>query len=160
VLHKLLAAAVGSVCLVTAAAAQRSEEQLLQLARAHRWFELRALVTDRSSPVVRGLVAAAFNDTATAERLLRDVIRTAPGSDVADLAYATLGRIYVRSGQYTRFATHYEAWAAAMPASTAVRDERQDYEKFRGGQTRSTGMCRRQINAAGLLTKSPQQRNT
>jgi len=140
VLHKLwLAAAAGSVCLVTAAAAQRSEEQLLQLARAHRWFELRALVTDRSSPMVRGLVAAAFNDTATAERLLRDVIRTAPGSDAADLAYATLGRIYVRSGQYTRFATHYEAWAAAMPASTTVRDERQDYEKFRGRPNQING---------------------
>ena len=89
--------------------------------------------------MVRGLVAAAFNDTATAERLLRDVIRTAPGSDAADLAYATLGRIYVRSGQYTRFATHYEAWAAAMPASTTVRDERQDYEKFRGRPNQING---------------------
>ena len=40
------------------------------------------------------------DDRDTAERLLRDVIRSAPSSNAADEAYGMLSQIYLRSGQY------------------------------------------------------------
>jgi hypothetical protein len=56
---------------------------------------------------MRAAVATAFNDPQTAERLLRDVIRSAPTSNDADDAYDLLLRIYMRSGQYRRWVTSY-----------------------------------------------------
>jgi hypothetical protein len=42
---------------------------------------------------MRAAVATAFNDPEAAERLLRDVIKSAPASDAADEAYGMLSQI-------------------------------------------------------------------
>ena len=126
------AVAAALACIATTFAAQRPESQFHPLAKTHRWFELRATANDRTPPLIRGALAAAFNDPATAERLLRDVIRTAPASEAADDAYAMLARVYIRSGQYERFARLFQNWVAAIPGSAAVRAERENFEKFRG----------------------------
>jgi Aspartyl protease len=102
--------------------AQRADD-LNHLFQAHQWFELRSAVTDRSPALMRAAVATAFNDPDTAERLLRDVIRSAPASDAADEAYGMLSQIYLRSGQYRRWLTSHRQWVAAIPASARARDE-------------------------------------
>lgn len=137
--HKRLTAVAMGLASVAIVAAQSAEDQFRPLARTHRWFELRATATDRSSPLLRGAVAAAFNDPAAAEQLLRNVIRSASGSDAADDAYALLSRMYIRSGQYERFTALYQAWAAAVPQSATVRDERENFEKFRGRPNQING---------------------
>jgi hypothetical protein len=65
----------------------------------------------RASPVLlRAAVATAFNEPETAERLLRDVVKSAPASKAADDAYDLLLRMYMRSGQYRRWVTAYRQW--------------------------------------------------
>ena len=71
-----------------AALGAQPADDLDHLFQAHQWFELRSAVTDRSPALMRAAVATAFNDPETAERLLRDVIRSAPASDAADEATA------------------------------------------------------------------------
>ena len=70
---------------------------------------------------MRAAVATAFNDPEIAERLLRDVIRSAPASNAADEAYGMLSQIYLRSGQYRRWLTSYRQWVAAIPDSARAR---------------------------------------
>jgi predicted aspartyl protease len=154
-LHIRLTAVAMGLASVAIVVAQSAEDQFRPLARTHRWFELRATATDRSSPLLRGAVAAAFNDAAAAEQLLRNVIRSTPGSDVADDAYALLSRIYIRSGQYERFTALYQAWAAAVPQSATVRDERENFEKFRGRPNQINGPRRPSVvrhDSDGYLT--------
>jgi hypothetical protein len=62
VVHKRLTAVVVGLSCVAVVATQSAEDQFRRLARTHRWFELRATATDRSSPLLRGAVAAAFKD--------------------------------------------------------------------------------------------------
>jgi predicted aspartyl protease len=135
-------------------AAQSAEDAFRPLAKNHRWFELRDMANAKTSPLVRGALAAAFNDPATAERLLRGVIRGEPRSDKADDAYALLAYVHLRTGQYERFATLYQAWAAAFPASPNVRDERENFEKYRGRPNQVNGPRRRSVvrhDADGFL---------
>ena len=114
-----------AVALCAALAAQPAVD-LDQLFQAHQWFELRSVVTDRSPSLMRAAVATAFNDPQTAERLLREVIRSAPTSNDADEAYDLLLRIYMRSGQYRRWVTSYRQWIAAIPDSARARAEEGD----------------------------------
>ena len=58
------------------------------------------------------------------------MIRDTPRSPAADDAFAMLGRVYVRSGQYARFASLYEEWGRMFPESELLRGERADYDKF------------------------------
>jgi predicted aspartyl protease len=125
--------------------AQTTDETFRPLATTHRWFELRAAASARSSPLIRGALAAAFNDPATAEPLLLGVIRDQPRSDAADDAYALLAYVYLRTGQYERFATLYQAWAAALPQSATVRAERENFEKYRGRPNQINGPRRRSV---------------
>ena len=67
---------------------------------------------DRSPVLMRAAVATAFNDPETAERLLRNVIKSAPASNDADEAYGMLLQIYLRSGQYGRWVTTYRQEAS------------------------------------------------
>jgi len=95
-----------------AALAAQPAADLDQLFRARQWFELRSAVTDRSPVLMRAAVATAFNDPETAERLLRNVIKSAPASNDADEAYGMLLQIYLRSGQYGRWVTTYRQEAS------------------------------------------------
>jgi len=69
---------VAAFALLVAPAIAQSDRDELSLYRAGRWFELRTIVTARSPALIQGAVAAAFNDRARAERLLRAVIRSQP----------------------------------------------------------------------------------
>ena len=138
-------ASVAALCCTAVITAQPGEDAFRPLARNHRWFELRGAARSTASPLVRGALAAVFNDPATAERLLSGVIRDEPRSGNADDAYALLAYVHLRTGQYERFATLYQAWAAAFPASTYVRDERENFEKYRGRPNQVNGPRRRSV---------------
>ena len=129
--HKPVTACVLGLSCVAVIAAQPGEDAFRPLAKNHRWFELRGTANARTSPLVRGALAAAFNDPATAEPLLRGIIRDEPRSESADDAFALLSYVYLRTGQYERFATLYQAWAAALPQSSILREERETFEKYR-----------------------------
>jgi tetratricopeptide (TPR) repeat protein len=148
-----IAGFVGLSC-VAVLAAQTGEDGFRPLAKNHRWFELRAAANAGTSPLVRGALAAAFNDPA-AEALLRGVINAEPRSGNADEAYGLLAYVYLRTGQYERFATLYQAWARAFPQSAAVRDERENFEKYRGRPNQISGRRRPSVvrhDAEGYLT--------
>jgi len=115
-----------------AALAAQPADSLDRLFQTHQWFELRSAVTDRSPALMRAAIATAFNDSRTAERLLRDVIASAPASKDADDAYDLLLRIYMRSGQYRRWVTTYQQWVAAIPGSARARDDKGDEQGLVG----------------------------
>jgi clan AA aspartic protease (TIGR02281 family) len=115
-----------------AALGAQQADDLDRLFRARQWFELRSAVTDRSPALMHAAVATAFNDPEAAERLLRDVIRSAPSSTAADEAYGMLSQIYLRAGQYGRWLTSYRQWVAAIPDSARARAEKEDETKFAG----------------------------
>ena len=134
---------VAAFALLVAPAIAQSDRDELSLYRAGRWFELRTIVTARSPALIQGAVAAAFNDRARAERLLRAVIRSRPSSEAVDDAYALLCRTYLNLGLYTRFASIYREWGTAVPGSTKYRERRNSFDMFEGrpdqidGRTRS-----------------------
>jgi predicted aspartyl protease len=153
--HKPVIAWVVGLSCVAGVTAQPAEDAFRPLAKNHRWFELRGMANAQSSPLVRGALAAAFNDPATAERLLRGVIRDEPRSESTDDAFALLCYVYLRTGQYERFATLYQSWAAAFPQSSTLRDERQNFEKSRGRPNQVNGPRRPSAvrhDADGYLT--------
>jgi predicted aspartyl protease len=139
VFHKQFVAWVAGLSCVAIIAAQPGGDAFRPLAKTHRWFELRGTANARTSPLVRGALEAAFNDPTTAERLLRSVIRNEPRSENADDAHALLAFLYLRTGQYQRFATLYQAWAAAFPQSVTGREERENFEKYRGRPNQVNG---------------------
>jgi clan AA aspartic protease (TIGR02281 family) len=128
-----------------AALGAQQADDLDHLFQAHQWFELRSAVTDRSPALMRAAVATAFNDPETAERLLRDVIRSAPASDAADEAYAMLSQIYLRSGQYRRWLTSYRQWVAAFPDSARARAQKEDETKLTGRPDQVNGRTRHAV---------------
>jgi len=140
--RRLFAAILAIGSLAAPRASQPSTGPLEALYRAGQWFELRTLVTERDPELIRGAVAAAFNDYEGAERLLRRVIRSAPKSDAADQAYAILCRTYVSSAQYRRFVTTYREWAAAFPSSELRREQQNSFELFGGRPDQINGPTR------------------
>ena len=94
---------------------------------------------------MRAAVATAFNDSDTAERLLRDVIRSAPASDAADEAYGMFSQIYLRSGQYRRWLTSYRQWVAAFPDSPRARAQKEDETKLTGRPDQGNGRTRHAV---------------
>ena len=128
-----------------AALGAQSADDLDRLFQAHQWFELRAAITDRSPSLMRAAVATAFNDPDTAERLLRDVIRSAPASNAADDAYGMLSQIYLRSGQYSRWLTSYRQWVGAIPNSMRARAQAEDEAKLAGRPDQINGRPRRVV---------------
>lgn len=103
--HKPVIAWIVALSCTAVIATQPGDDGFRPLARTHRWFELRATANANTSPLVRGALAAVFNDPTTAERLLRGVIRDERLAHDADDAYALLAFVYLRTGQYKRFAT-------------------------------------------------------
>jgi len=140
--RRLFAAILAIGSLAAPRASQPSTGPLEALYRAGQWFELRTLVTERDPELIRGAVAAAFNDYEGAERLLRRVIRSAPKSDAADQAYAILCRTYVSSAQYRRLVTTYREWAAAFPSSELRREQQNSFELFGGRPDQINGPTR------------------
>jgi clan AA aspartic protease (TIGR02281 family) len=145
---------LAAALVLCAALGAQSADDLDRLFRARQWFELRSAVTDRSPALMRAAVATAFNDPQTAERLLRDVIRSAPASNAADDAYEMLSQIYLRSGQYRRWLTSYRQWVAAIPDSARARAEEGDEKKLAGRPDQVNGRPRRAVlrHDAGDLT--------
>jgi hypothetical protein len=99
-------------------------------------------------------VATAFNDPETAERLLRDVIKSAPASNAADEAYGLLSQVYLRPGQYRRWLTLYRQWVAAIPDSARARAEERTEKMFAGRPDQINGPPRRAVlrHEAGEFT--------
>jgi clan AA aspartic protease (TIGR02281 family) len=128
----VLAATSALSCVAVALGVQTAERDLERLYSSRQWFELRSSVTDRSPDLIRSAVATVFNEPVAAEVLLRKVIREQPRSAAANDAYGMLSQIFIRSGQYERFAKNYSEWAASFPESDALREERENLEKFRG----------------------------
>jgi predicted aspartyl protease len=135
-------AAVVAFC---AALGAQPPDDLDRLFRAYRWFELRSAVTDRSPALMRAAVATAFNDPETAERLLRDLIASAPRSNAADGAYGLLSQLYLRSGQYRRWLTVYRQWVTAFPDSAGAHAEREVETEFAGRPDQVNGRRRRVV---------------
>ncbi len=153
--HKPVIAWIVALSCTTVIATQPGDDAFRPLARTHRWFELRAKADATTSPLVRGGLAAVFNDPTTAERLLRGVIRDERLAHDADDAYALLAFVYLRTGQYERFATLYQAWAAAFPQSAEVRDQQENFEKYRGRPNQINGPRRQSTvrhDVDGFLT--------
>jgi len=147
---RMLAVAV-AVC---AALAAQPAADLDQLFHARQWFELRSAVTDRSRALMRAAVATVFNDPETAERLLRNVIKSAPASNDADEAYGMLLQIYLWSGQCGRWVTTYRQWVAAIPSSARARAEEGDEKGLVGqpDQVNSRPRCAVLRHDSGDLT--------
>lgn len=125
--HRL---AVAATVLIGVAAPQVSQPQKLDDGR--QWVDAKPSLTADSPAVLRGAIAAAFNDVATAEPLLQKIIRAQPKSEDASQTHLLLSRIYLRSGQYKRLFENLEAWAASFPDRNEVRTEQKDMELFRG----------------------------
>jgi predicted aspartyl protease len=128
---RLFVAIIALVSIIALAIAQSDRDEFV-LYRAGRWFELRAIVTERSPGLIQGAVAAAFNARARAERLLRAVIRSQPSSEAADDAYGLLCRTYLNLGLYARFASTYREWEKAFPRSAKYRERRNSFDMFEG----------------------------
>jgi tetratricopeptide (TPR) repeat protein len=93
-----------------------NHSHLESLHQANHWFELRdALRLDSSSDFYEGLVAAAFNDSERAEKILNVVIKRAPESPEAHEARYALSNLYYRSGQYRQALTEIDAELALAP---------------------------------------------
>ena len=97
-----------------------------------QWVDAKPAITADSPAILRGAIAAAFNDVATAEPLLQKIIRSQPKSEDAHEAHLLLSRIYLRSGQYKRLLENLEAWAASFSDRNEVRTDQRDMELFRG----------------------------
>ena len=138
-----LVCAIALSWLAATFAKQTTEDSLARLYKTRQWFELRSAMSDRSPVLIRGAVAAAFNDAETAERLLQSVIRSQPTSSDADDAYALLTRMYQRSGQYSRFVKLYRQWASALPDSQQMRGEFEAIQKYEGRPDQINGPRRR-----------------
>jgi hypothetical protein len=86
------------VCCDLCRPARSGDDAFRPLGKFHRWFELRATADAPTSPLVRGALAAAFNDPTMAERLLRGVIRDAPRSEAAHDAYGNVSFAIITPG--------------------------------------------------------------
>lgn len=103
-----------------------------ELFKAHQYPEL-AAVTDASSPkLYRGTVASAKNESRIGEKLLRDVIRSAPHSEDAYEAHEQLAHLYLRTGQYRRLMQTMDARWRTFPDKPSVKEERTALAPFRG----------------------------
>jgi predicted aspartyl protease len=98
---------------------------------SHRWFELRdAIAVKSDSPLYRGAVAAAFNDSDQAEKIFSSVINAAPKSDEADQARACLALLYYRMGRYKRALALTDERLAVHADNEEAQGYRQLYASF------------------------------
>ena len=120
------------VCFLTSPSAERQRGTApFEVDDGRQWFEPGAERKAASSAILRGAMAAAFNQP-YAEGILSTVIQWQPGSDAANQAHEMLSRIYVRTGQYRRFIENLDRWAVSFPNRSEVQKEKSDGEQFRG----------------------------
>jgi predicted aspartyl protease len=74
---------------------------------------------------------------------VRDILRSQPRSSEANDAYNILSKIYLRTGQYSRFLATYKEWALAFPDSAELLREKENDVKFRGRPNQVNGPVRR-----------------
>jgi hypothetical protein len=138
--HALIITAVPCGVLL---AAQVPGGDLGQLYNGRQWIERRVTLTEGSPTILRGAAATALNDPASAQRLLRSIIRAEPRSDAANHAHRMLSQIYQHSGRYRQLVENLEEWSRALPESEDVREARKDVERFRGLPNQVNGPRRR-----------------
>jgi hypothetical protein len=88
------------------------------LYEAHQWFQLRRQLDGprlMEDSLYRGAVAAAFNERANAEFILREVIAKTPNSDEAYQAHEWLTYLYLRNGLMQDVVKETQAKVAARP---------------------------------------------
>jgi hypothetical protein len=96
--------------------AQKNDTNLKSLYDSHRWFELRdAVRTGNARAFYQGAVACAFNDERRCENRLRNVFKSAPGSDEAVEAHRILGSTYFTHAQYKKALAQVNAILALRP---------------------------------------------
>ena len=99
-----------------AQSADLDDSAVRPMLEAHQWFELRHAVTTGKSPALyRGLVAAAFNDIARAEREFRVAIRSGADGDQQYAAQEALFDASFRNGLYRRAAIEAKKKWALKP---------------------------------------------
>lgn len=82
----------------------------------HRYVELRNALRKGQGPALySGVLAAAFNQSSEAERLLRSIIKSAPRSGQSAEAFAALTHLYLQTGQYQSLASIVEQRLANFP---------------------------------------------
>jgi hypothetical protein len=151
-LNMLAAIAFALGCLTVPSSGQtRNDIPRYDLDDGRQWLESGADLNANSSMLLRGAAAAAFNEP-SAERLLRSVIQSQPGSDAANQAHELLSRIYLRSGQYRRLIENLDRWATSFPNRTEMQSEKADVEQFRGLPDQRNGEKRVSILAHDLAT--------
>ena len=125
---------------ITASFALAQDATLQDLYRGHRWRELsESPKLPTGSPFYRAAIAAVFNQL-SAEKLLREVIRSSPHSDDAYEAYEWLEHIYIRTGRYASLIAVVEARKAAFPDR---HDDVAETALFRGLPDQITGPAKR-----------------
>src|SRR6185369_552789 len=90
----------------------------------------------------RAAVASAFNDP-TAESQLQALTRAGAKSEAGEDAFALLCQLYIRTGQYARYASTFKLWADAFPTSERVTRERENLDKFGTRPNQMNGLMRR-----------------
>jgi predicted aspartyl protease len=115
------------VCLIAAQAcswAATSNEEFRALYDAREWFRLRDAVAGTDAPpFYRGAVALAFHESSTAEKYLRQAIKSAPASREAIDARRLLATSYSLAGRYRRAILEYQAIQAILPDNAGVKYE-------------------------------------
>lgn len=134
---------VAAVAMPLAQAPATSPSQEIDDGR--RWLESSVRLTAASPAILRGAEAVALNRVASAEPLLRGVIRSQQRSEAAFQAHTLLSRIYLRSGQYTRLLANLDEWARRFPGRDEIERERKDVEQFRGLPDQENGPRRASI---------------
>lgn len=118
---------IALVCLMAIPAcswAATSNEDLRALFDAREWFGLRdAVASADAPPFYRGAVAWAFHQSSTAEKYLRQAIKSAPASREAIGARRMLATSYSLAGRYRRALLEYQAIQAVLPDDEGVKYE-------------------------------------
>jgi predicted aspartyl protease len=84
-------------------------------------FAQRDQLAQHSSPLLEGVMAAAFNDTAKAEKSLPALITAAPKSTAAAQAREALAYLYFRQGAYRQALRWIDSALAANPDDVELR---------------------------------------
>lgn len=138
------AVAIWAVIIVSPVIAEGpSVSEFKSLYQAHRWTELYDALQAHKGPLLyRGVIAAVFNDSRNAKRLLQSVIRSTPHSDDAYEAYEWLAHIDFRSGRYHSFIADMESRWTAFPNKSELENEQAAVAGFRGLPDQIVGRSR------------------
>ena len=116
-------------------AAEPSEAKLKALYDAHEWFRLRDAVSKDSPRFYQGAVAAAFQDVRQAEKSLRLVIQSQPGSEQAHDALELLASAYQRAARYHEALALVDEALAQKPNDPDWKNARVLFSSFAGYPT-------------------------